>query len=387
MTVPVFSVEQINKYLLRHQHLREPAFDVTLVQTIEAVGGLHATAAIVPYLSLWARRKGFDKTELQAALYDEHAVARVLCMRNTLFILPNDLLPAAYQATKKRRDATIDRYLRHYGISRSQYQRTCAAIRDSLGDGAKTTAEIKEEFVDDSSSIVVDLMPHDWQLVRGRPRGTWRSNLHEYGTFEAWFPDVDLDSLTPEEAQAILVEHYLASLGPGTEEDIVWWTGLGKLDVRRTLAAVHEDLVEVQIEGLEAAHLVPAEALGDIQTQYEEGRSVFLLPGLDPYVMGYKDRRRFLPPNRYDQVFDRAGNALPTVWHNGQVIGVWLEEKKRTMVEVLLFIETEEALTSQVESEAQRLSSFLEHEPANVQIKVYPDDLYPKTPFTMARRQ
>ncbi len=386
MTLPVFSMDQINKYLLHHQHLWEPASDVSLVQVIEAVGGLHATAATVPYLSLWARQKEFDKTELQAALYDEHTVARVLCMRNTLFILPNDLLPAAYQATKKRRDATIDRYLRHYGISRSQYQRTCSAIRDNLGDGAKTTAEIKEEFVDESSSIVVDLMPNDWQLVRGRPRGTWRSNLHEYGTFEAWFPDVDLDSLTPEEAQSILVEHYLASLGPGTEDDIIWWTGLGKLDIRRALAAVQEDLVEVQIEGLEVAHLVPAEALGDIQRECENGRSVFLLPGLDPYVMGYKDRRRFLATERYDQVFDRAGNALPTVWCDGQVIGVWLEDKRRTKVEVLLFAEADKSFTSQVEAEARRLSRFLEHEPVNVQIRVYPDDLYPKTPFTMARR-
>jgi uncharacterized protein YcaQ len=387
VTLPRFSLDRTNKLLLHKHHLSEVATDSSLVQTVGNVGGLHASAATVPYLSLWARRERFAKEELQTALYDEPRLGKVLCVRNTLFILPRELLPTAYQATKKRRDAVLDRYLRHHEISRSQYERACAEITDILGNGAKTTAEMKEELGDPGLSITVDLMPNDWRLVRGRPRGTWRSNLHEYAAFEAWFPDVDLHSVTPEEARLTLVEHYLAALGPATEADMVWWSGLGKSEIRSSLDALAEKVTVVQVEGLKSEHFMPTSDLHELERDHTGARSVFLLPGLDPYVMGHKDRRRFLADERYHQVFDRAGNALPTVWHDGQVIGVWLEDRKRTMVEVLLFEGAEEAVTSHVHDEARRLSGFLEHDPVNVRIKLYPDDVYPKTPFSVARHQ
>jgi len=48
-------------------------------------------------------------------------------------------------------------------------------------------------------------------LVRARPRGTWRSNLYEYAALSDWLPDVDLESVTPQEARAWLVRRYLAA--------------------------------------------------------------------------------------------------------------------------------------------------------------------------------
>ncbi len=387
MVLPVLRLEQANEFLLHKQHLSGFATGSSLIQTVGNLGGLHASATTVPYLSLWARLEQFAKDELHTALYDEASLGKVLCMRNTLFILPKELLPTAYQAHKKRRDAAIDRYLRHYEISRAQYERTCVAVSDILGHGAKTTAEIKEELADPSLSIIVDLMPNDWRLVRGRPRGSWRSNLHEYATFEAWFPDVDLHSVTPDEARSRLAAHYLAAFGPATEGDMVWWSGLGKSEIRDSLDALGEKVTVVQIEGLENEHFILSSDLHQLERGQTATRSVFLLPGLDPYVMGHKDRRRFLSEERYHQVFDRAGNALPTVWHDGRVIGIWLEDSKRTMVEVLLFEEAQQDITSRVQADAQRLSGFLEHDPVNVQIGLYPDDVYPKTPFTLARRQ
>jgi uncharacterized protein YcaQ len=230
-------------------------------------------------------------------------------------------------------------------------------------------------------------MPFDWQLIRGRPRGTWRSNLHEYGAFEAWFPDVNLESLTVKEAQVRLVQHYLSHLGPATEEDVVWWTGLGKLEIRQAVTALKQQLQEIAVEGLGAGYLVMTKDLKGLARRYHRQRSVNLLPSLDPYIMAYKDRRRFLAQERYSQVFDRAGNALPTVWLDGRVIGVWVENKERSGLEVLLFQEPDQRVLAELETEARRLANFLEHDPVNVQINIYPDDLYPKTPFTLARKK
>ncbi len=386
MTLPVFRSDQVNRFLLRRQHLAARAQDIDLVRTVEGIGGLHATGATVPYLSLWARCKGFAKKELQEALYDRRSLGKVLCMRNTLYILPKELLATAYQATRKRREALLNRWLRHHEITRQEYERSAALIKEVVGNAAKTAAEIKEELGDSSLKMLVDLMPNDWQLIRGRPRGTWRSNLCEYGLFEAWFPDVNLESVTAEEARMKLVQHYLSHLGPATEEDIVWWTGLGKLEIRQVLAGIKQ-LMEIEIEGLGEGYLVLAKHLTGLERRYHKERSMNLLPGLDPYVMGYKDRRRFLEPERYEQVFDRSGNALPTVWLDGRVIGVWLEKRKRPMLEVLLFQEADKRVLAELEAEAQCLAGFLEHAPPSVQINLYPDGAYPKTPFTLARKR
>jgi hypothetical protein len=204
---------------------------------------------------------------------------------------------------------------------------------------------------------------------------------------EAWFPDVDLESLTVEEAQVKLVQHYLSHLGPATEEDLVWWTGVGKLEIRQALAAIEKQLLEMKIEGLGDGYLLLDKDLSTLERSYPSEPSIKLLPGLDPYIMGYKDRHRFLDPMRYHQVFDPAGNALPTIWFDGEVIGVWLEDSRKPALEVLLLQEADKQVLTELEPEGEQLARFLEHDPINVQIGLYPDGTYPKSPFTLARKR
>jgi hypothetical protein len=50
-----------------------------------------------------------------------------------------------------------------------------------------------------------------------------------------------------------------------------------------------------------------------------------LLPGLDATTMGWFDRDWYLGEHR-GQVFDRNGNAGPTAWWNGRIVGGWYQE-------------------------------------------------------------
>ena len=88
---------------------------------------------------------------------------------------------------------------------------------------------------------------------------------------------------------------------------------------------------------------------------------VFFLPGLDPYIMGYQDRRRFLAEEHNPRVFDRAGNAMPTVWVNGRVVGAWGQRKDGSLVHGLFETVGDEA-QALLASEAQRLEAFLDGE-------------------------
>jgi len=380
------SLRQVNGFVLHKQHLAAPTHSASIVETVEGVGGLHATGATVPYLSLWARRTAFTKEELHRALYEQRSLAKVLCMRNTLFVLPKEILPVAYQATKKRRKALLGRYLRHHAITNDEYERACARVADLLLAGPRTTAEIKQELSDASMGIMVDLKPDDWRLVRVSPRGTWRSNLHQYAPLENWFPDVQLHSVSQRDAQAKLVRHYLSAFGPATEQDVAWWVGLALKEVRQALELLGDSAVESKIEGLEGSFLLHAHDLDRLKRVSSAGPALVLLPSLDPYVMGYKERSRFLHPDKYGKVFDRAGNALPTVLYDGCVIGVWIEDSKRHALRVLLFDGVDKGFANQLEDEAEQLSRFLEHDTPDIQIELYPEDVYPKTPFTLGRK-
>ncbi len=381
-----FSTEKVNSYLHHKQHLAED-IDDDLVQTVRDLGGLHATGATVPYLSLWARSSTFTKERLEEALYVKWSLGKVLCMRNTLFILPKELLPIVYQATLKRREALIARYLRHYSISGRGYERSAALILELLASGPKTAAEIKRELGGEPAiKVALDMMPNDWQLIRTRPRGTWRSNLYEYSSFAHWFPDVDLNSIGPEEAKVQLVRRYLAAFGPAKEEEIVWWAGFSKGEAKRALEALGEEVVTIQISGLDGEFLTLAAEIEPLERSKPGGRRPFLLPSLDPYIMGYKDRERFLAPEHYPKVFDRAGNALPTIWVEGRVVGVWQEKRPQASLCLLLFQEIGAQYLTEVEAEAHRLGKFLGYEAAKIEIASYPPGSYPKSPFTIAQK-
>ncbi len=47
-----------------------------------------------------------------------------------------------------------------------------------------------------------------------------------------------------------------------------------------------------------------------------------LLPGLDVTTMGWVERDWYLEDLR-EQVFDNRGNAGPTAWADGRVVGGW----------------------------------------------------------------
>ncbi len=81
-----------------------------------------------------------------------------------------------------------------------------------------------------------------------------------------------------------------------------------------------------------------------------------LLPTLDPTTMGWKERDWYSARTR--ALFDRNGNAGPTVWWGGRIVGGWSQRKDGEIVRKLLEDVGEDARTA-VEAEAERLAAWL----------------------------
>jgi len=97
-----------------------------------------------------------------------------------------------------------------------------------------------------------------------------------------------------------------------------------------------------------------------LQSLKLEKHIINLLPSLDPYLMGYKDRERYLNPKYYNYVFDRSGNATSTILLNGEVIGVWdIAEKAEPVVKLFLFEEVRKTVLDDIHIMGRKMGKFI----------------------------
>ena len=179
------------------------------------------------------------------------------------------------------------------------------------------------------------------EIVRATNVGGWATSRPRWASTKAWLGE---EITPPPEAEALagLVARWLRAFGPGTAADIKWWLGSTLTAVRRALADLHA--VEVALDG-QTGYLLA----DDLERSDPVEPWAALLPPLDPTTMGWIERDWYLGTYKA-QLFDTAGNAGPTVWWDGRIVGGW---RQRDTGEVEL------QMLEDVGSEAQRA---LEHE-------------------------
>ena len=83
---------------------------------------------------------------------------------------------------------------------------------------------------------------------------------------------------------------------------------------------------------------------------------VALLPPLDPTTMGWFERDWYLGGHRV-QLFDTNGNAGPTVWCDGRIIGGWRQGESGEVV-VQLLEDPGADQRAAIDAEAERLTAW-----------------------------
>jgi hypothetical protein len=178
------------------------------------------------------------------------------------------------------------------------------------------------------STRVLFLLATEGRIVRARPLGAWTSTQYRWAPMDAWVPS-DIEALSTDEARRELARRWLAAYGPGTPADLKWWTGWTGGQVKQVLAEI--GAVEVELDG-GTAGAVLADDLAPVAAPEPW---IALLPALDSTVMGWKERGWFLGDHRAT-LFDRNGNAGPTVWSHGRVVGGWVQRAAGEVVVRLL---------------------------------------------------
>jgi DNA glycosylase AlkZ-like len=361
--VLVFSPQQVNFFVLRKQHLLDDPGGASgdIMRIAGDIGGLHATSAATPYLSLFARMRDFKREQLDEELYNRKSLGKVRGVRGTVYIYPREMLPVAHAANRRMNIPNSQRFYRYMDRTEDEYDYLSHRIMKLLRGRGMTAAEIKRELGEEKSvSPVVNLMCDFGLLIRGAPAGGWRSNEHTYHVLEDYMPGVDLAALDEESARESVVQSYLAAFGPASEGDIAWWTAFLKGDVRAILKKSGVAVSRIGIAGMDRDYFMLASELQALKSSVKPKQpTVNLLPYLDPYLMAYKQRERYLSPDHLRFVIDRGGNAANCIMLDGIIAGVWDYSDKPPTFRYFPFEKASRLSHQAIRKQALRLGKFL----------------------------
>ena len=364
--------EERRARLARRHRLTPTSRAQDVCDAVRSVVAFHSSDPASVFLSAWARTQELEIRRLESALYAERTLVRMLAMRRTLFVVPRELVPvvdaAASQAVAANERRKLEKFIDESGVSDDPAAWLAAAGAAALAAlearGEASTSELagdhpllaerlrmglgtRWEADVGAASRVLLLLAAEGKIVRGRPRGGWTASQYRWVPIERLGP---LERPEPGDARAELLRRYLAAFGPVTETDMRWWTGWSARNARAALASVRHG--EVDLDGAVGYVL-----RDDLEPEPREVPSAALLPALDPTTMGWKLRDWYLGPH-VEAVFDRNGNAGPTVWWGGRVVGGWAQRRDGEIVYRLLEDVGEDAERT-IEVEGERLAAWL----------------------------
>jgi Winged helix DNA-binding domain len=367
-------VEERRARLARRHRLARGERAGDVVEAARSLVCLHATDPATVYLSAWARVGAMTVADMDRALYRDRSLVKHLAMRRTLFVFPRETMGDAQAGASERVAGTerrrVVRDVEKAGLradGEGWLSEASQAVLAALAGGREASStELRREIPLLEGAIaygegkswggnlpigprVLTVLSAAGKVVRASNDGGWYTSRPRWTTMEDWLGE---ELIAPSEAHGVagLVERWLRAFGPGTAADLKWWLGSTVKAVRGALTDL--GAVEVDLDG-QTGHLLP----DDLEPVEPVEPWAALLPPLDPTTMGWYERDWYLGPHR-EQLFDTSGNAGPTIWWDGRIVGGWRQDESGGVVVQMLEDVGGDALRA-IEDEAARLTDWL----------------------------
>ena len=378
--------EQRRARLALRQRLAPTTRTDDVVAITDSVVALHSTDPSTVYLSALARMNHPSIDAVSAALYDERSIVRHHAMRRTLWVFTPTMARMAHAAcTTALASAQWKRLVQMVddsGFADDSAAWVAGARADTLAALAtmgtatarqlgKAVPALTEKLhlaagksyaaTQGAHTRVLLNLGFDGAIVRGRPSGAWNSSEYPWALSERWLPGgiVGAEPVKVDVAAAALARAYLAQFGPATTADLQWWAGWTMATTRRALTAI--GAVEVDHD-IGVGWVLADDAENDTvdAAGAETGSWIAFLPALDPTTMGWKERLWYLAEHGAfgRSLFDRNGNAGPTIWLDGHVVGGWAQRKSGEIAYQLL-VDVPKKRGREIAVEAERLGSLI----------------------------
>jgi Winged helix DNA-binding domain len=372
---------------IRHRLALSERID-DVAEITDSLVALHSSDPSTVYLSALARMRHPSIAAISKALYDDRTVVRHHAMRRTLWVFTPQMARWAHAACTT-------------ALAANEWKKFARLVEDSgiAADGAGWLAAAREEAIAAMTSlgtatarefgkvvpaltVKLQLAPgkpyagtqgahtrlllnlgFDGAIVRGRPQPSWTNAEYPWSVTELWLPG-GIAGESAETGATELARNYVARFGPVTLADLQWWAGWTAGTARRALTAIGAAEVDLD-DGV--AWVLP----DDIGDGLADGLGyepwIALLPALDPTTMGWKQRAWYLGDLAAfgGSVFDRNGNAGPTIWVDGRVVGGWAQRKSGEIAYELL-ADVPSGRVKEIDAAARKLRELIGDSRVNV---------------------
>ena len=371
--------DQVTAFRLARHHLLERASPKALVSVVRDMTGAQAQLPSAAQISLWARLRDLQITQIEDA-FKKRTLVKASCMRRTLFVVPSRELAIFVRGTARRAEKEI-RWALGKGVPERVVEAAIDAVLGVL-DEPLTRPEIAERT---SRSLRVQVQEYQgggWgnqrklaaipvgkltypvvellHLVAARGVVCYGPNRGNEPTFvraDAWIPK--WKDVSQEQAEETLLRLYLKAFGPATAPDFAMWSGMTLTEAREVWKREQAHLASVNVEGWTAELL--RQDLKELTGAEFERPLVRLLPYFDTFLLGHRERDHLMAATHRPNVYRPQGWIAPVVLVDGRVTAVWehARERNRLLVKVTKFETLTRGVIAGIHDEAQDLGRFL----------------------------
>jgi Winged helix DNA-binding domain len=339
----VLTLRELNRTtLLRQLLLRRER--VPVVRAVERVAGLQAQWQPSPFIALWSRLAGFERTSLERALLSG-SVVKALLMRATMHLVAARDYPFFDAAVREAR--TIARVRGRERPPSELVERAVALTRER----PHTRPELMRALgLDSRTTDPEELRTYSWVVALGRLEQTPEAAFWAFRGSPQLRPTEH--ELPPADvAAARLIRRYLAAFGPATRADVSAWSGVPIRDLAPGFESVRLRAFNDE-QGRELLDLPRAPlATADVPAPPR------LLPRWEELLLAHKDRTRVLPDEYRKTVIALNGDVNQAFLADGFVAGAWRREGDRVVLEP--FAPLPRGTRRELEDEAERLGAWL----------------------------
>ncbi|GLZ14282.1 hypothetical protein Acsp04_45170 [Actinomadura sp. NBRC 104425] len=351
---------QVLAWRMRRQYV-DPPGDGSAVGIARRLAGVQAQVASAAELAVAVRQARPVPGDVPRALWEERTLVKTWAMRGTLHLLPAEEAGAYLALCGTLRNWEKPSWQRTFGATPADLEAIAAAAAGALAGGkALTRQELTAAIVDETGSAhLAEVLGSGWGTLL-KPLAWWGVLCHgpSQGNRVTFTSPENLPGWRglppPAEAARTVIRAYLGAHGPATPQAFDNWLTRGgsrKRDLKGWFAALGGELATVEVDG-EPMYVLAEHA--DELAETEPSRSVRLLGGFDPYVLGAGTNAVYLiPAERRAEVSRAAGWISPVVLYEGRVAGTW--EAKDGEVAVTPF---EDLPAEPLEAEITRVRSL-----------------------------
>jgi hypothetical protein len=326
-------------------------------QVVKQLGALQAQDY---HQALWAvgvRMQSVTSADIEQSIADRKILLTWL-LRGTIHFVPPEDARWMLKLLAPRLMARDERRLEQLELNQKIIERCKQIINDALQGNKRISRPnlmqlLEEDGISTNNQRGYHLL---WNIAQSGLicLGPKEGKQQTFVLMDEWVPAAK--ELSRNEALGLLAERYFTSHGPATVQDFSWWAGITLSDARQGVEAAGSRLVSEKINGQE---YWGAENFHVGST--DEGPAVYLLPGFDEYLLGYKDRSSVLRAEYAPHIVPgNNGVFMPTIIIDGQVAGKWKRtiKNKGIDIEFNLFAPLENREESIIET-AERYCGFI----------------------------